>query len=162
MVPVANTGSTTGVFFQSASGVSHHYNNHMFPGDVKFVRSLSPSIANTSRPAVSASATTHDRRQAAPITSTSSGPLNGHVAALTRATNIDQEDEHRRLGLNDYFQQSAELVAATSDCPPRWFSPLECCSRLKDSPLLLFLPGNPSFLFTLPFQYWYIFFMVMC
>nr|AZM65208.1 diacylglycerol acyltransferase 9 [Vitellaria paradoxa] len=32
-------------------------------------------------------------------------------------------------------------MATNDGGPPRWFSPLECGSRLKDSPLLLFLPG---------------------
>lgn len=46
------------------------------------------------------------------------------------------------LNLKHYFQQSLELVRASDDDgPPRWFSPLECGSRVKDSPLLLYLPG---------------------
>ncbi|XP_076930219.1 phytyl ester synthase 1, chloroplastic-like [Bidens hawaiensis] len=48
-----------------------------------------------------------------------------------------------RLSLRDYFQESRELLLMKSDGgPPRWFSPLECGSRLiHNSPLLLSLPG---------------------
>eukprot|EP00262_Sarcandra_glabra_P020684 TRINITY_DN8379_c0_g1_i1.p1 TRINITY_DN8379_c0_g1~~TRINITY_DN8379_c0_g1_i1.p1 ORF type:complete len:701 (+),score=98.94 TRINITY_DN8379_c0_g1_i1:35-2104(+) len=42
--------------------------------------------------------------------------------------------------IRDYFELSKDLVRSDSG-PPRWFSPLECGSRCKDSPLLLFLPG---------------------
>lgn len=49
----------------------------------------------------------------------------------------------RRLSLQDYFDVSTELVISSKDGgPPRWFSPLECGARMKDSPLLLFLPGS--------------------
>uniref|UniRef100_A0A803R700 Uncharacterized protein n=1 Tax=Cannabis sativa TaxID=3483 RepID=A0A803R700_CANSA len=52
---------------------------------------------------------------------------------------VDQIRE-RRTSVKDYFEQAKDLIR--SDCgPPRWFSPLECGSRLNDSPLLLFLPG---------------------
>lgn len=44
----------------------------------------------------------------------------------------------------DYFDVSKEFVISSKDDggPPRWFSPLECGARIKDSPLLLFLPGS--------------------
>ncbi|KAL6325182.1 hypothetical protein AAG906_023027 [Vitis piasezkii] len=42
--------------------------------------------------------------------------------------------------LKDYFEQSKDLIRSDGG-PPRWFSPLECGSRLDSSPLLLFLPG---------------------
>ncbi|KAM6549520.1 hypothetical protein CsatB_021196 [Cannabis sativa] len=52
---------------------------------------------------------------------------------------VDQIKE-RRTSVKDYFEQAKDWIR--SDCgPPRWFSPLECGSRLNDSPLLLFLPG---------------------
>ncbi|XP_059644087.1 phytyl ester synthase 2, chloroplastic-like [Cornus florida] len=44
------------------------------------------------------------------------------------------------LSLKDYFEQSTDLMKSDGG-PPRWFSPLECGSRLDKSPLLLFLPG---------------------
>ncbi|XP_060958057.1 phytyl ester synthase 2, chloroplastic isoform X2 [Cannabis sativa] len=51
---------------------------------------------------------------------------------------VDQIKE-RRTSVKDYFEQAKDWIR--SDCgPPRWFSPLECGSRLNDSPLLLFLP----------------------
>ncbi|KAH6813812.1 transferase [Perilla frutescens var. frutescens] len=53
----------------------------------------------------------------------------------------EREAEDRRWTLRDYFEQSQELISRSDGGPPRWFSPLECGSRLKDSPLLLYLPG---------------------
>lgn len=44
------------------------------------------------------------------------------------------------LSLKDYFQQSKQMLRSDGG-PPRWFSPLDCASRLQHSPLLLFLPG---------------------
>ncbi|KAG5254340.1 acyltransferase protein [Salix suchowensis] len=47
-----------------------------------------------------------------------------------------------RKSLEGYFEESKNFMAKSSgDGPPRWFSPLECGSRLDNSPLLLFLPG---------------------
>ncbi|XP_057437571.1 phytyl ester synthase 2, chloroplastic-like isoform X1 [Lotus japonicus] len=48
--------------------------------------------------------------------------------------------KQRRSGWKDYFEQAKELIKPDGG-PPRWFSPLECGSRLDNSPLLLFLPG---------------------
>lgn len=49
--------------------------------------------------------------------------------------------EERRSTLRDYFELSRELISRSDGGPPRWLSPLECRSPLKDSPLLLYLPG---------------------
>lgn len=54
----------------------------------------------------------------------------------------EAETEDRRSTLGDYFEQSRGLISVSDGGPPRWFSPLECRSRLEDSPLLLYLPGN--------------------
>ncbi|XP_024977581.1 acyltransferase-like protein At1g54570, chloroplastic [Cynara cardunculus var. scolymus] len=45
------------------------------------------------------------------------------------------------LSFSDYFQQSRNLLIKSDGGPPRWFSPLDCGSRLNNSPLLLSLPG---------------------
>ncbi|KAK9272317.1 hypothetical protein L1049_002688 [Liquidambar formosana] len=50
------------------------------------------------------------------------------------------ESELEPASLKDYFEQAKDLIRSDGG-PPRWFSPLECGSRLKNSPLLLFLPG---------------------
>ncbi|XVE67641.1 hypothetical protein DITRI_Ditri09bG0004400 [Diplodiscus trichospermus] len=43
--------------------------------------------------------------------------------------------------LKDYLEESKDLMIGSSDGgPPRWFTPLECGSHTRDSPLLLFLP----------------------
>ncbi|XP_061352391.1 phytyl ester synthase 2, chloroplastic-like isoform X2 [Gastrolobium bilobum] len=52
----------------------------------------------------------------------------------------EKEEKQRRSGWKDYLEQSKELIEPDGG-PPRWFSPLECGSRLDNSPLLLFLPG---------------------
>ncbi|KAL9404328.1 hypothetical protein Peur_001300 [Populus x canadensis] len=45
-----------------------------------------------------------------------------------------------RKGLDAYFEGCRNFIKSDGG-PPRWFSPLECGSRLDNSPLLLFLPG---------------------
>ncbi|KAG6438423.1 hypothetical protein SASPL_103366 [Salvia splendens] len=51
------------------------------------------------------------------------------------------ETEEGSSSLRNYFDQCRELISRSDDGPPRWFSPIGCRSRLKDSPLLLYLPG---------------------
>ncbi|XP_062105362.1 phytyl ester synthase 2, chloroplastic-like [Humulus lupulus] len=55
---------------------------------------------------------------------------------------LDEVDriEERQTSVKDYLEQAKDLIRSDGG-PPRWFSPLECGSRLNDSPLLLFLPG---------------------
>ncbi|KAA3475513.1 acyltransferase-like protein chloroplastic isoform X1 [Gossypium australe] len=51
------------------------------------------------------------------------------------------EFEEDKKWLKDYFEECKEMIRADGG-PPRWFSPLECCSSTSpDCPLLLFLPG---------------------
>ncbi|RDX86312.1 Acyltransferase-like protein, chloroplastic, partial [Mucuna pruriens] len=52
-----------------------------------------------------------------------------------------EKEKQLRNGWKEYLEQSKELIRPDSG-PPRWFSPLECASRLDNSPLLLFLPVN--------------------
>ncbi|XP_022750442.1 acyltransferase-like protein At3g26840, chloroplastic isoform X3 [Durio zibethinus] len=56
-------------------------------------------------------------------------------------SNLEEIKEESRKTLKDYFQECKDLIIRSNDGPPRWFSPLECCSHSRDSPLLLFLPG---------------------
>ncbi|XP_057997327.1 phytyl ester synthase 2, chloroplastic-like isoform X1 [Hevea brasiliensis] len=51
----------------------------------------------------------------------------------------EAEKKHRK-SMKDYFEESKDLIRSDGG-PPRWFSPLECGSRLDKSPLLLYLPG---------------------
>lgn len=53
----------------------------------------------------------------------------------------EKEEKERRSGWKEYLEQAKELIGAADGGPPRWFSPLECGSRLDNSPLMLFLPG---------------------
>ncbi|XP_011045778.1 PREDICTED: acyltransferase-like protein At3g26840, chloroplastic [Populus euphratica] len=50
------------------------------------------------------------------------------------------EFKSSRKGLDAYFEGCRNFIKSDGG-PPRWFSPLECGSRLDNSPLLLFLPG---------------------
>ncbi|KAL3829445.1 hypothetical protein ACJIZ3_018247 [Penstemon smallii] len=76
------------------------------------------------------------------IIHTESGSENGVVLKDSPSgTTQNFEPEDGRLRLKDYFEQSGQLISRSDGGPPRWFSPLECGSRLKDSPLLLYLPG---------------------
>ncbi|KAI6700877.1 hypothetical protein NL676_015201 [Syzygium grande] len=52
----------------------------------------------------------------------------------------DVELESGRERLRRFFDQAKDLTRSDGG-PPRWFSPLECGSRLEKSPLLLYLPG---------------------
>lgn len=46
------------------------------------------------------------------------------------------------LNMKDFMKWSKDMIASGSEGgPPRWFSPLDCAAPLKDSPLLLYLPG---------------------
>ncbi|KAI3768819.1 hypothetical protein L2E82_19654 [Cichorium intybus] len=56
-----------------------------------------------------------------------------------KGDHLEKEVEH--FNLKDYFEQSRNLLMKSDGGPPRWFSPLECGSRLTNSPLLLSLPG---------------------
>uniref|UniRef100_A0A6N2M9U4 Serine aminopeptidase S33 domain-containing protein n=1 Tax=Salix viminalis TaxID=40686 RepID=A0A6N2M9U4_SALVM len=61
---------------------------------------------------------------------------------LERERNESEEDTSRK-SLKDYFEESKDLIGSEGGGggPPRWFSPLDCGSRLDNSPLLLYLPG---------------------
>ncbi|XP_022740298.1 acyltransferase-like protein At3g26840, chloroplastic isoform X2 [Durio zibethinus] len=56
-------------------------------------------------------------------------------------SNPDEITQETRKTLKDYFQECRDLMIGSDGGPPRWFSPLECGSHTRDSPLFLFLPG---------------------
>lgn len=51
------------------------------------------------------------------------------------------DDGYGTVTVKDYFDATEEMIKPDGG-PPRWFSPLACNRPLKDSPILLFLPGN--------------------
>ncbi|MCL7024036.1 hypothetical protein MKW94_021561 [Papaver nudicaule] len=51
------------------------------------------------------------------------------------------DDGYGTTSVRDYLDISREMVKKTDDGPPRWFCPVECGNPVKDSPVLLFLPG---------------------
>jgi hypothetical protein len=69
----------------------------------------------------------------------------GSVVAETVKRLEQNEEKKQRSSWKDYLEQAEELIVADGG-PPRWFSPLECGSRLDKSPLMLFLPGQFNYL----------------
>ena len=80
-----------------------------------------------------------------------SGEGNGAVVREKRMEEKEEKENRRMNGWKEYLEQSKELIEPDGG-PPRWFSPLECASRLDYSPLLLFLPGK-YFFFLFLFNY---------
>ncbi|KAM4132316.1 hypothetical protein ACJW30_01G241100 [Castanea mollissima] len=56
------------------------------------------------------------------------------------AASVDEVEQNGRVW-REYFERSKELISRSDGGPPRWFTPLESGPPLKNSPLLLFLPG---------------------
>ncbi|KAF8401543.1 hypothetical protein HHK36_012485 [Tetracentron sinense] len=50
------------------------------------------------------------------------------------------DDGYGTDNVKDYFDIAREMIKPDGG-PPRWFSPIACGRPIKDSPLLLFLPG---------------------
>ena len=51
------------------------------------------------------------------------------------------DDGYGTQTVRDYFDMAKDIVKHDGG-PPRWFCPVTCGRPLKDSPVLLFLPGN--------------------
>jgi len=51
------------------------------------------------------------------------------------------DDGYGTKTVKDYFEEAKEMIRPDGG-PPRWFCPVECGQPLKDSPVLLFCPGN--------------------
>lgn len=51
------------------------------------------------------------------------------------------DDGFGKASAKDYIDASKEIISKDGG-PPRWFCPVECGRPIKDSPILLFLPGN--------------------
>ncbi|GAB2287394.1 hypothetical protein Dimus_021772 [Dionaea muscipula] len=76
---------------------------------------------------------------------------NGHVSSVIghkerrKETADDKlevlwDDGYGTVSMKDYLDVAKEMIKPDGG-PPRWFCPVECGQPLKDSPLLLFLPG---------------------
>ncbi|KAJ6777020.1 hypothetical protein OIU74_001071 [Salix koriyanagi] len=71
--------------------------------------------------------------------------INPYVLELEKT---ELEYKSSRESTNDYFEESKNFIESNGGggggvCgPPRWFSPLDCGSRLDNSPLPLYLPGQ--------------------
>ncbi|KAJ6754535.1 TRANSMEMBRANE PROTEIN 68 [Salix purpurea] len=70
--------------------------------------------------------------------------INPYVLELEKT---ELEYKSSRESMSDYFEESKNFIESNGGggggvCgPPRWFSPLDCGSRLDNSPLPLYLPG---------------------
>lgn len=64
------------------------------------------------------------------------------LSSIRRGGERETKSKDGQLTLKDYFEQCRELISRSDGGPPRWFSPLSCGSRSKDSPVLLNLPGK--------------------
>jgi hypothetical protein len=51
------------------------------------------------------------------------------------------DDGYGTKTAKDFFEGAKEMIRPDGG-PPRWFCPTECGQPLKDSPILLFCPGN--------------------
>lgn len=69
------------------------------------------------------------------------------ISTMTRAAMIEQElkplwdDGYGTQTARDFIE-AAKTMFKPDGGPPRWFCPVECGSPLKNSPLLLYLPGT--------------------
>lgn len=51
------------------------------------------------------------------------------------------DDGYGNETVKDYLDYAQDIIRPDGG-PPRWFTPVSCGPHLKDSPVLLFLPGN--------------------
>ncbi|KAK4603177.1 hypothetical protein RGQ29_011942 [Quercus rubra] len=136
--------AVTGVSFYSAS-LSPVIRRDFTPSVGKFSKSNPISFR---RLAVSTEQTQTPTTTATPTTTTTPTPtptrrLSEKSEELGEAGVAASDDEVEQNGrvLKEYFERSKELISRSDGGPPRWFTPLECGPPLKNSPLLLFLPG---------------------
>jgi hypothetical protein len=61
--------------------------------------------------------------------------------AILKDLEILWDDGYGTKTVKDYLDGAKEIVKPDGG-PPRWFCPAECGQSLKDSPILLFLPGS--------------------
>ncbi|XP_038985819.1 acyltransferase-like protein At1g54570, chloroplastic isoform X2 [Phoenix dactylifera] len=80
------------------------------------------------------------KMEPAPAITDRQGTAGGPPEVAGAVPKLLDESEIEPRGVRDYIDWSRDLVRPDGG-PPRWFSPLECGSREKGSPLLLFLPG---------------------
>ncbi|KAL2529233.1 Esterase/lipase/thioesterase family protein [Forsythia ovata] len=118
-----------------AAGFSLVLRRDIFPATVRPKHSVSASVTN--RVVESDILSEQEQRHRGPIVWDKGHFEKKNSIEKTRGN----ESQNGDLSLRDYLQLSRELITRSDGGPPRWFSPLECGARLKDSPLLLFLPG---------------------
>ncbi|KAJ4839512.1 hypothetical protein Tsubulata_046718 [Turnera subulata] len=62
------------------------------------------------------------------------------AAATGKDLELLWDDGYGTKTVKDYLDGAKEMIKPDGG-PPRWFTPIECGKPLKDSPVLLFLPG---------------------
>ncbi|KAK1361260.1 Acyltransferase-like protein, chloroplastic [Heracleum sosnowskyi] len=87
-------------------------------------------------------ATTFRQKRKQFISATINNTRRGNTrSSMSKKAGDKNEEEMERRSFKDYLEHSKDLVRSSDAGPPRWFSPLECSATLKNSPLLLSLPG---------------------
>lgn len=130
-----------------ATGFSPILRSNIFPAEVKPKLSVFASVTN--RAVESVTFTEQEQEQEQKQRQRAPTVWDNGTFENKKSTEKKREDESQSGGLSvrDYLELSRELIARSDGGPPRWFSPLECGARLKDSPLLLYLPGQNLSLF---------------
>ncbi|WCJ42751.1 Esterase/lipase/thioesterase family protein [Euphorbia peplus] len=60
--------------------------------------------------------------------------------AVSKELKLFWDDGYGTKTVKDYLEESREIIQHDAG-PPRWFCPVECGQPLKNSPVLLYLPG---------------------
>lgn len=130
-------------FFASGLPPSIRRHSYATPG------ALPPAVSFTRRLAVSTADQVSSAPAPNPAPADGSGqngrlPKDGEPSESAPASPFmedeDEGSEAEGKSLEDFFSLAKDLIGSDGG-PPRWLSPLECASRLDNSPLLLYLPG---------------------
>lgn len=109
---------------RSASVVSVNAEHKVNP----WPKSTTTTTTTTTMPTVGAAMTQEDR----------------HINGKAVVAGAVEEDQEVKRNWRDYFELAKSIIRSDGghgSGPPRWFSPLETASRMRNSPLLLYLPG---------------------
>ncbi|KDP20174.1 hypothetical protein JCGZ_00014 [Jatropha curcas] len=63
------------------------------------------------------------------------------VKDVSQGLKVLWDDGYGTNTVKDYLDVAKDMIRPDGG-PPRWFCPVECGKPLKNSPILLFLPGN--------------------
>ncbi|XP_016488864.1 phytyl ester synthase 2, chloroplastic [Nicotiana tabacum] len=120
----------TGAYTAAGASPQLHPNSWLRVTSARFNFRVRASVST----AGGSAATTGEQPPTPPAPLSNNGSL--------RNNSTTHELEEKTLTIKDYMEWSKDMIGCGSEGgPPRWFSPLDCASPIKDSPLLLYLPG---------------------